>query len=589
MKKFLLALWLVIVSLGVGTAQSEITAQGVKNWIYYLASDQMKGRFPCTEQTKQIVHRLRQEYIDHGLTLLADSGFQYFEINGGLKFYGQNFLKVGAQSYVIDKDYKVYPSSDTGLFKANDVVFVGYGFDIKEGKAVRLNDYGGVNVKDKWVMILRGIPLHSTVSSQILKDYSPDYKKINVAKEHGAVGVIFVNPRYKNDRLIYYAIPSMLSKQDFPVIQVKRYVADKILGQSLDKVESQMQKRGTIAFDVMSSIELAVHDKVIKCKTQNVVALLKSNDPKLGGRYIIIGAHYDHLGLGGYESGSRMPDTVAIHNGADDNASGTTGVMELMKYLSSVRNKLGRSIIFVDFGAEEEGLLGSEYFAHHLPVPKDSIDLMINMDMIGKYKDEADFMGLGTAPELKEIFKQIEYDSTKLNVKTFAKDFGGSDQESFRDVGIPTIFVYASTAKGYHTPMDDPQYINYQGEANVLKYVAKLAIRASQYPGHFHFIKQKGGSRGGGGYGNMKVRMEIRPAFGFSGKGLKVDAVDAGGPADKAGIIKGDVIIEIAGRKINNIYDYMNVLSKIEPGQSVKIIVLRGGKKVETVVHFFGG
>ncbi len=585
MKKLFLAVWLVLLSLNFSIAQSEITAREVKDWIYYLASDQQKGRFPCTPESKQVAERLRQEYIDHGLTLLANSGFQYFEINAGIKFFGDNYFRVGHRSYAMDKDYKVYPFSDTGYFQTKEVVFVGYGFDVNEGDSVRWNDYTGIDVTGKWVVILRGEPQNPPFSHDVLKNYTSDRKKVATAKDHGAAGVIFVNPTRYADNLIYYAIPRVLAREDLPVIQVKRAVAKKILGQSLDKIEQELHEKGNLTFTVKRDLSLAVHYQVVKCKTQNVVALLKSNDPRLGGRYIIIGAHYDHLGLGGYESGSRMPDTVAVHNGADDNASGTTGVMELMEYLASVRDKLGRSIIFVDFAAEEEGLLGSKYFAHHLPVPKDSIDLMINMDMIGKYKNEANFMGLSSARELKEVFNQVKYDTTDLKVKTFDRVFGGSDHASFIEVGIPAIFVYASTAKGYHTPMDDPQFINYKGEARVLRFIADLAIKASHYPSRFHFVKQKEEAQKGR-YGGMKVHLGIRPAFGYSGRGVKVDAVVADGVADKAGILAGDVIIKIGDKKVNNIYDYMSALSRVNPGDRVQITVLRDKKEVVVEVQF---
>ena len=585
MKRLLFAFGLLLVSLNFSTAQPEITAHEVKDWIYYLASDQQKGRFPCTRESKQIARYLRQEYIDHGLTLLADSGFQYFEITADLKFSGENYLKVGHSTYQLDRDYKVYPFSDTGYFHAREVVFVGYGLDIDEGEKAQWNDYSGIDVKGKWVVILRGEPKNPSISHDVLKNYVSDRKKVAIAKDHGAAGVIFVNPGHKADNLIYYAIPRVLARENLPVIQVKRTVANKILGRNLDKIEREIGDKRSMRFVIERTLSLAIHYKIVRCKTQNVVALLKSDDSLLGGRYIIIGAHYDHLGMGGFESGSRMPDTVAVHNGADDNASGTTGVMELMEYLSSVRDKLGRSIIFVDFGAEEEGLLGSKYFAYHLPVPKDSIDLMINMDMIGKYKNEANFMGLSSARELKEIFKQIKYDTTRLNIKTFDRVFGGSDHASFIEVGIPAIFVYASTAEGYHTPMDDPQYINYEGEARVLRFISDLAIKASHYPGHFHFVKQKEEAQKGR-YGGMKVHLGIRPAFGYSGKGVKVDAVVAGGVADKAGIMAGDVIIKIGNKNVNNIYDYMNALSKVNSGEKVKIIVLRDKKEVSILAQF---
>ncbi len=565
--------------------QSEITSAELKDWIYYLASDDKKGRFPCTPESKQIADFLRQDYINNGLELLADSGFQYFQISIGAQLEGDNYFIIGRRKLKLGKDYMPFAFSDTGYFYTDKLVFVGYGFDIEEDDSVRWNDYARVDVKDKWVMILRGMPDNPPVDKKILSKYKSERIKVNTAYKHGAAGVIFINPPEDNqDKLLPFTLPRFVAMAHIPVIQLTHKRAEKILHQSLADIDKQLKKNGTYSFDVKTQIRAAVHYRIVNCKTQNVVALLPGNDTRLSGRYIIVGAHYDHLGMGGYESGSRKPDTIAVHNGADDNASGTAGVMELMEYLASIRDSLGRSIIFVNFGAEERGLLGSKYFVEHLPVPKDSIDLMINMDMIGKNKYEASFMGVGTARELPDIFHSLTLPDNTLKIKTVKQAFGGSDHASFIDAGIPAIFVYASTGEGYHTPEDDPQYINYDGEALILDYIAELIKKVADYPGKFHFVKQKDKSRGG--YGGMKVRLGVRPAFDYSGKGLKVDAVVDGGVADKAGIQKGDVIVQIGNTTVENIYDYMGALSKFKPGDTTIIIVRRGGKTIEFKVKF---
>jgi hypothetical protein len=288
--------------------------------------------------------------------------------------------------------------------------------------------------------------------------------------------------------------------------------------------------------------------------------------------------------MGGYESGSRMPDTIAVHNGADDNASGTAGVLELAEYLAGHRDQLKRSIIFVTFDAEERGLLGSNYFVTHPPVPKDKIDFMINMDMIGRYNGAVSVMGVGTAKEAKKIFESIKYDTNQIKVKLYDKAFGGSDHASFIDQGIPAVFFYSSDAKDYHTPFDDIDKIKPKEEAQILNYIAQLAIKLSDYPGKFTFVHQKEKQQKGK-YG-QGVKLGIRPSFTYSGKGVKIDAVTSGGPADNAGLKPGDIIVAIGGKKVNNIFDYMNILENYKPGDKTTVEVIRNKQHKTFTVKF---
>ena len=189
-----------------------------------------------------------------------------------------------------------------------------------------------------------------------------------------------------------------------------------------------------------------------------------------------------------------MPDTIAVHNGADDNASGVAGVLELAEYLSAHKDKIGRSIIFMSFSAEERGLIGSQYFVDHPLVPLDSIDLMINMDMIGKYGTQLSIMGTGTGDVLDSLLKEVKYDTSALKINPVEKAYGGSDHYSFYGAGIPALFFYASTAEDYHTPFDDVEKIRPKKEADILKFIANFAIEVSEYPGKIKYVKQENGS-----------------------------------------------------------------------------------------------
>ncbi len=589
MKRIALLFFIVLLSVPVMNAQerkitinppqSEITAKEIHQIIAYMADDNKKGRFPGTPESKEVANFIRNEFKSYGLKPLGDDYFQYFTISVGVRPVGENYLKVKDKEYAFEKDYLPMGFSGKGNFSSDKVVFVGYGFDIDKD-SLKWNDYENVDVKGKWVVVYRGFPNDDKYGLNFFKDQKSEISKALLAKDKGAVGVLFVNPPQEKDKFIPFVLPRVPADAHIAVLQIKRDLAEKILGKKLVKIEKKRQKNPHYTFEVNTPVSAAVNYEIVKVKTQNVVGVLESNDPKWKDRYVVIGAHYDHLGMGGYESGSRMPDTIAIHNGADDNASGVAGVLELAEYLASVRDTLKRSIIFVAFGAEERGLLGSKYFVEHPLVPRDHIDFMLNMDMIGLYKNSLSAMGVGTSKAFKDIFASVKYDTNAIKVRPVDKAFGGSDHASFQDEKIPAVFFYASSAEHYHTPFDDIQYIKADKEADILKYIASIAIASSRYNGIPVFIAQKDESKKGYSKGG-KVRLGIRPAFGdMDIKGVMVDGVTENGPADKAGLQKGDIIVEIAGEPIENIYDYMAKLSKHKQGETIEVKVLRHKKPV---------
>ncbi len=581
MRRVILSLVLLLWTF-ISYAQTDITPQEVMNHIKYLAADDKKGRFPCSPESHQVSDYIRDQFAQYGLELMADSGFQYFDITIGAEMTGTNYLKIKHKTFTPGQTtYLPFAFSATGTFKSDTVIFVGYGFDINQGDTLIWNDYDGINVKGKWVVAFTGFP-KDTLNKKFFSKQISERNKASLAQEKGAIGIIFVNP--EKDELIPFVLPRFSVKFKIAILEVSRGLTRKLLKKDIDKLKAALKKNPHYHLTVAKPVEAAVNYEIKHCKARNVVALLKSNDPEFGNRYIVIGAHYDHLGMGGYESGSRMPDTIAVHNGADDNASGTTGVLELAEYLSSLRDSLKRSIIFITFDAEERGLLGSDYFAKHPTVPKDKIDFMINMDMIGQCTGKASIMGVGTAKEAKKIFESVPTDTTKLKIKLYDRAFGGSDHASFISQGIPAVFFYASKGDGYHTPFDDIDKINPECEADLLKYIAKIAVKLSDYPGEFTFVEQKDKSEGQR-YG-QGVKLGIRPSFTYSGEGVQIDGLVSGGAAEKAGLQNGDIIIRIGKTKITNIYDYMNALQNYKPGDTAKITVLRKGKEMTIQVKF---
>ncbi|RED19041.1 peptidase M28-like protein [Flavobacterium cutihirudinis] len=225
--------------------------------------------------------------------------------------------------------------------------------------------------------------------------------------------------------------------------------------------------------------------------TQNVVGYLEGSDENLKKEFIVIGAHYDHWGWGGKGSGSKKKDTLAIHNGADDNASGVSALLSILEEFHHTKVAPKRSIIFISFSAEEEGLLGSKYFVNHLPVDKNAVKVMINMDMVGRLNDKKELYmgGAGTFPDGVELMKKLG-ESSGLNPVVFAGDVGGSDHVTFYKNEISAIGLHTGGHPQYHTPEDDTVLINSEGGALVAKYIYNALVSIANYEQPLTFIKQ---------------------------------------------------------------------------------------------------
>lgn len=314
--------------------------------------------------------------------------------------------------------------------------------------------------------------------------------------------------------------------------------------------------------------------------TGNVLALLPGTDPVLKNRYIIVGAHYDHLGFGGPHSGSRRPDTNLVHNGADDNASGVATMLELARIMKNGKSVLKRSLLFIAFSAEEMGLLGSAWYTDHPVVPMDQVDLMLNLDMVGrmdKKKPALQIGGTGTFAKAEPLLTEVM--TGRRCTASFAKEgYGPSDHASFYSDSIPVLYFSTGAHGDYHTPDDDAQYLNYKGmalTADILATLLRTLDRDSIAPA---FV-EAGPREGSRTAMNLKVRLGIMPDFGnTSTRGVGVGAVNENSPAQRGGLLKGDVITAINGKATNNIYEYMDVLKTLQAGQVVPVDFLRGKK-----------
>jgi aminopeptidase YwaD len=320
--------------------------------------------------------------------------------------------------------------------------------------------------------------------------------------------------------------------------------------------------------------------------TANVAMVLEGTDPVLKSEYVIVGAHFDHLGMGGPGSSSRNRDTVAIHPGADDNASGVTLLIEMAKRLASRKKGFPRSIVFVAFSGEELGLLGSRYFDAHLPVNNSNVNIMINMDMVGRMK-EGNFLqagGVGTATGLRDSVAALA-DTNLLHITFTDEGSGPSDHFSFYADSIPVLFFTTGTHTDYHLPSDTWDKLNYDGMVLTADLMYKIISRSATNPVRYTFqlsgpqVQQPMGKRGG-------VTLGIMPdVAGVVKNGLRADLVTPGKPAALGGMKKGDVIISIENKPVNDIYEYMKRLNELKAGQRVTVEVLRNGKKEILIIQ----
>ncbi|TAJ11417.1 M28 family peptidase [Marinilabiliaceae bacterium JC017] len=559
-----------------------ITQNELQKHITYLASDSLQGRKPGTLGDSLAADYIRARFKEAGLTLLAQDGYQPFDVVTEVKAGTNNNLSIEEEKLLMTTGFT--PLGFTGNNTASaKVVFAGFGFQINED-SVRWNDYANVDATGKWVMAFRIDPDLDNPQSRFAA-YSDDRYKVMTANDNGAAGLLLVNTTDydKKDGLEKLRFDQSISTAPIPVIQITRQIANRILagsGQTIEKLEKNLiQSKHPASFLIDKTVTGSTDVFQQKVPTRNVIAMVQGkNHPD---EYIVAGAHFDHLGMGG--NGSRCPDTVAVHNGADDNASGVAALIELAQHIA--HNPLDRSVVFMAFGAEEMGLIGSKYQTANPVIDLKKIKTMINMDMVGRLDSAQNLTigGTGTAAETDSLINGV-LSNYSFHVKKSPEGTGPSDQSSFYVEGIPVLFITTGVHDQYHTPADDVERINFPGTEQVTRLVAD--IMKSYGSGNQTLTFKEAGAKQTTSYRRrLKVTLGIIPDHTSDVKGLGIDGVRPGGPAAKAGLLKDDIIIAIDGREISNIYDYMYRLAKFEKGQRISVEVQRGDKKEIFIVE----
>ena len=592
--RVLIGVFLAIPGSGRGFSQATdtaITAEDLKTYVRYLASDELEGRrtgAPGNEKAAEYIADLLERY---GVTAGGDgsSYFQKFDFISTVQLGRSNSLTLHGiaepgdeREAQLEAEFRPVAFSSTAHVEG-PLVFVGYGISAPD---VKYDDYAGLNVEGKIVVALRYAPDGDNPHSDYSR-YSSLRNKARIAREKGAAALIFLTGPSKdsNDVLIRFAFDKNGGSSGLPVISMKRSLlapSFASLGVDLkviqDSIAATRKPRSFELAGVSAIVETDVEQ--VTGRTANVVGYLEGVDPQLKNQAVILGAHFDHLGYGGEGSGSLTPDTVAVHHGADDNASGTAALLELAQKLANERDSLKRTVVFTFFTGEELGTLGSLYYVNHPLVPLSQTVAMLNMDMVGRLTDrKLTIDGTGTSSTWIPLLQRYNTDSTFL-LSMNPDGFGPSDHASFYGKEIPVLFFWTGTHDDYHKPSDTWDRLNYAGEQSIVRYVYSIANDVVNRPERPPYVKVESQQGSGGDRRAFAVSLWIVPDYSGGKEGMKINSVRPKGPAEKAGLKAGDIIVGLAGKKVLNIYDYMGILGELKAGDVVDVDVLRDGRKM---------
>jgi aminopeptidase YwaD len=652
---FVLALVAAIsIAAGAQQTQNVPSADLLREHVTYLASDKLAGRRTGSKGATAAAEYIANEFARYGLRrsigrdlpgmsrLEADSPRRYmqqFPYVAGLELGKANELVfqfepndrskaaplTSAKKEIIKvgEDWMPLGFPPNSRIENAPAVLVGYGITAAE---LNYDDYAKTGVAGKVAIAFAGSPDGDNPHGRFARYEGVRWKAI-AAKNAGAKALIVIvsETNFKDDRLSRLRYDNSTGNSGLPVIALSRQAGARLLSADsslLAEIEQRLRAQKSTSDDQQVPV-LPLHTVLITLSTDvvrhetpawNVVGILDGSDPSLKNEAIVIGAHYDHLGNGG--EGSLAPREGEIHHGADDNASGVAGVLELARLFSGQTQKPRRTLVFIAFGGEEEGLLGSNYYVNNPIVPLANTVAMINMDMIGRMTNNHLIIGgVGTGQDFRSMVgslnlamgvtvtagagaAQAPISSSAIPmvvgangqtvvasnpaaqfVLTLNEDgFGPSDHSSFYAKQIPVLFFWTGTHEDYHKPSDTAEKINYDGEARILKLVTRIVkdIDNNDKRPVPAVAKTESTGRSTG----FRVYLGTIPNYADSNDGLLLDGVREDSPAAKAGLKAGDKITKLAGRDVKNVYDYTYALGEMKAGQEYEAEVLRGSERL---------
>lgn len=563
----------------------EISVDEVQTYVRYLASDELEGRRTGTRGNLLAAGYIAGSFAGAGVEPVNGKYFHEFPYLAGVKAGPNNAFRLSLPAREFDlepaRDFTPLGFSSDATVEG-DLVFVGYGISAPD---LKYDDYEGVDVQGKIVVMMRYSPDGNDFHSDFAP-YSSFPSKVLTAKEKGVAGVIMLDMEEEDAE--HALIPLSLSRNfvdaGLPVVSVYpsffRDARDGS-GRDLATVHKAISSLGRPASFPMTGYRVAMTTdlELERVAAMNVLGVVPGNDLALRDQIIVVGGHFDHLGHGGEGSLYRGDDS-AIHNGADDNASGTAGVMALARHYARTRSNK-RTMIFMAFNGEEEGLLGSMALTEDPPFDLEDVITMVNMDMIGRMSgDSLIVQGTGTSSRWEDLLAKAN--RSGLAISKVKDGFGPSDHSSFYTKEIPVLFFFTGLHSDYHRPSDDWDLVNYKGIVNILDLVKNVVAELDSDAGAPDYIEVPRPKSGRSG--PMKVVLGVIPDYGFDGKGLRITAVSEGGPAKDAGLQGGDIIVNLNDHEVGNIYEYMDALSTMKADQEANVVVLRDGVRTESTV-----
>jgi hypothetical protein len=565
-----------------------------RHTIPFLAGDELNGRLPGTPGLVRASEFLAEELNRIGLQPVPANGgyFQPFSMNESVDLDSSTRLELNEKPLQIKKDFDPARISTDGEFRG-DVVFAGYGI-----ARLAYDDYAGIDVRGKIVIAMLREPLGPGDKSRFAgpndrwSTSSLPASKAHEAKAHGAAGLLLVSPPSSGggDMIPLYVGPSEPPGDSVPTMQITRRVADLILTTAgkpdlktlQDTINEQFKPASMALPDVAINGNVSV--KRTNLNVRNVMGFVPGVGPH-ADEWVVVGAHYDHLGRGqkGYMTGGRAG---SIWHGADDNASGTAAVLELADRVAHGPPP-ARSVLFVFFTAEEEGLIGSAWFVAHPPIPLDQVSSMLNLDMVGRLKGtDLQIGGAATTAAWDGIVADAVAGSGLTTSVALPDEkgrggIGPSDHASFAMHKIPVLFLFTGLHADYHRPTDTADKINYAGIEQIEPVAQKIVAAMETMPRPIYDGRNDDAGMA------MALGFQHRASLGvFPGQpttqpaGVVLKEIAAGSPADKAGILAGDVLVSIAGKPVASLGDLSQAMTACRPGETVAVKVVRDGKEV---------
>ncbi len=557
-----------------------ITPDEITEHVRYLADDALEGRGTGSPGERLAGDYLAERLAGYGLEPAGEDGtfFQAFEVAGRPTVEEGAALTIRfgqwERAFARGADWQLLGSSGSFAGSA-PLVFAGYGVtDPERG----YDDYAGLDVKGKAVLVLR----HEPREEDGIGRHSTFVVKAANAEAHGAVALLVVtDPRHhaKDEGLVPFGggeegAGILVAHVRQGLIEAMFRLQGRSLLETQEAIDRELKPR-SFALDATLEAKADVKREVVTAR--NVIARLPGSDPALAHEVVVIGAHYDHVGRG-HDGGSLARAVGEIHNGADDNASGTAGLLELAQRFAPERPR--RTLLFIGFSGEERGLLGSAHFVEHPTVPRESIVAMLNLDMIGRLGAKPlEVGGVGTSPAFEALVEEV-CRAEGLKVQLDPSGYGPSDHASFYAAEIPVLFFFTGLHEDYHRPSDDVERLDAAGAARVARVAAACAraIADGERPAYVAVRRERA----------PRVRVGIRPAQGEDVKGVKVQDALPGGPAAKAGITAGDVIVKIGDTDVDGLRSLLRALGARKPGEKVDVVVQRGDERVTLTLELVG-